>query len=374
MLALIARRLAGDRAAVAAAALAATSPLLIWYSQEARAYGLLVALCAVSVWCLLRRDWRGWALTAALALATHYFAVFVVVPEVGWLLWRYVRPAGQPRERRAVAWAIAAVGVVALALAPLAIEQAGGDRARFITAQGLGRRLVQIPKQFLIGYATPHATLLTVLAAALAVALACGLRRSDRGLLALVLIAVGVPVALAAFGADYLITRNLVAALVPLIVLAAVAATRTRAGPVLIGGLCVIGVVAFAGVESNTLYQRDDWSGVAAALGPATHGPRVVVVNPSDGVPGARDLRAVARTLPGPAIRHVGDRRHQRAAQPAAAEPNRDRRLLAVFTAGADTRVRARALLRAGSITVTYHQFADLTLTGRPPSILVGGT
>ena len=57
----IARRLGGRRAALAAAALAASSPLLIWYSQEARAYALLVALCALSVWCLLRSDWRGWA-------------------------------------------------------------------------------------------------------------------------------------------------------------------------------------------------------------------------------------------------------------------------------------------------------------------------
>src|ERR1700730_17458954 len=62
LIALVARRVAGERAAVAAAALAAANPLLIWYSQEARAYALLVALCALSLWCLLREDWRGWAI------------------------------------------------------------------------------------------------------------------------------------------------------------------------------------------------------------------------------------------------------------------------------------------------------------------------
>src|SRR5205823_13735381 len=38
------RRLIGDRAALAAAALAAVSPMLVWYSLDARSYALLVLL------------------------------------------------------------------------------------------------------------------------------------------------------------------------------------------------------------------------------------------------------------------------------------------------------------------------------------------
>jgi hypothetical protein len=57
------------------------------------------------------------------------------------------------------------------------------------------------------------------------------------------------PALLALAGIDFLITRNVIAAMVPLVVLAAVAATRTRAGAALIGGLCAIGIVAFAGVD-----------------------------------------------------------------------------------------------------------------------------
>ena len=279
LLALIARRLAGDRAGLAAAALCATSPLLIWYSQEARAYALLVALCALTLWCLLREDWRGWAIAAALALATHYFAVFVVVPELAWLLWRHARSS------RTAAWSAGFVVAVAAALSPLAIVQAGGNRAAFIHSTALGSRVAAVPKQFLIGYATPHAVVLTILAAAFALALVPALRRSDLALVVLAAFAVAVPVAMALLGADYLITRNLIAAMVPLVVLAGVAASRTRYGVALIAGLCAVGVIAFAGVEGNAFYQRDDWRAVAAALGPATHGPRVVDVNPSDGVP-----------------------------------------------------------------------------------------
>jgi mannosyltransferase len=291
LLALIARRLAGDRAGLAAAALAATNPLLIWYSQEARAYALLVALCALATWCLLREDWRGWAIATSLALATHYFAVFIVVPELVWLLWHHARAS------RAAAWSGVAVVAVAAVLSPLAVVQSGGNRAGFISATGLGGRVAAVPKQFLVGYATPHAVVLTIFAAALALALAPGLRRSDVQLLALAAFAVVVPMLMALLGADYLITRNLIAAMVPLAVLAGVAASRTRFGPVAIGGLCAIGVIAFAGVEGNAFYQRDDWRAVAQALGPATNGPRVVAVSPSDGIP-ALEIYAPLHDLP----------------------------------------------------------------------------
>ena len=88
-----AKSLGSRRAGLIAAALAATSPLLIWYSQEARNYALLVFLAALSFLFFVRAlDERGhrwlwgWALASALALATHYFAFFLIVPELAWLL------------------------------------------------------------------------------------------------------------------------------------------------------------------------------------------------------------------------------------------------------------------------------------------------
>jgi 4-amino-4-deoxy-L-arabinose transferase-like glycosyltransferase len=368
LLALIARRLAGNRAALAAAALAAFNPLLIWYSQEARAYALLVALCALSLWCLLRGDWRGWAIAAALALATHYFAVFIVVPELGWLGWRHAR------DSQAAAWSAGFVVAVAAALLPLAIVQAGGNRAGFIHSTGLAGRIAAVPKQFLIGYATPHAVVLTVLAAALAVALALRLRRSERDLLALAAFVVGVPVTLALLGADYLITRNLIAAMVPLVVLAAVAASRGRGGPALIGGLCVIGAVAFSGVEANAFYQRDDWRAVATALGAATRGPRVVVVEPSDGVP-ALEIYAPLHRLPvGQPVTtreiDVIDLHHDppAVATPAAAP--------GFALCAPPTQTPELDLVRycaSTPVTLAYAQVVALTLVQPGPSVLGGG-
>jgi len=294
VLAAIAGRFGGRRAALAAAALAAANPLLIWYSQEARAYALLVLLCAATVWFLVRGEWRGWAVVAALALATHYFAVFVVIPEALWLAWRHARRA------REAALSIAFVVLVGAALLPLAVVQASGNRARYISSSGLGGRVGAVFKQFLIGYATPHATALTLVAVLAAAGIALGLRGADRAQAALAAIALGVPLALAPLGVDYVITRNLIAAMVPLVVLAAVAASRTRAGPILVAVLCAAGVVAFVGVETTPADQRDDWRGVAAAIGPPSTRPRYIVVNPSDGPP-ALELYLPARRVHGSA-------------------------------------------------------------------------
>jgi len=138
-----------------------------------------------------------------------------------------------------------------------------------------------VPKQFLIGYATPHQAILTVVAAVLAVALAFGLRAPTRPVGARG-VAVGVPWRWRwsasttdhakpdrGDGAPGGARRHRPA--------------RSPAGPALVGALCAVGVIAYAGVEGNRFYQRDDWRDAAAALGPATRGPRVIVVNPPTG-------------------------------------------------------------------------------------------
>ena len=109
-------RFASRRAGLAAAALAATNPLLIWYSQEARSYALLAMFSAATLAALPaalgrpgRRPLAIWAVLCALALATHYYAVLVVVPQAVLLLWR---------RRRAALPAVAAVAVVGLGLLP----------------------------------------------------------------------------------------------------------------------------------------------------------------------------------------------------------------------------------------------------------------
>src|SRR5439155_18720085 len=111
-----------------AAALVAFNPYLVWYSQEARSYSLLVLFVAWGLYlfarCLSdpsRRNLGLWAAASGLALCSHYFAIFPVAAEGLWLVVR-----GWPR--RAPIVAVGATAAVGIALLPLAIAQEGAGR------------------------------------------------------------------------------------------------------------------------------------------------------------------------------------------------------------------------------------------------------
>ncbi len=116
------------------------NPMLLWYSQEARAYSLFALLCAVSALYFVRALRRGqgsdvtaWGIASALALATHYFAIFPVAVEAIWLLRR--------RGRGAAAAGLAIVAGIGLALAPLAMHQTSTGHAQWIADDALLHRL-----------------------------------------------------------------------------------------------------------------------------------------------------------------------------------------------------------------------------------------
>jgi 4-amino-4-deoxy-L-arabinose transferase-like glycosyltransferase len=284
-------RAVSARAGVMCAALVAVNPLLWWYSQEARSYALVVLLAAAATaaFVSVARGGRGlwwWAALCVLALGTHYFAIFVVGPQVLWIAWT--------RRRRVRALAAPAVVAVAGAmLVPLLLRQASNHGADFIHASSLATRMAQVPKQFLIGFDAPAELLLTVGAGVLAL-LGVGLlvtratpeeRRASRLLVLVAGAGTVVPAALAVLGVDYLIARNLLPALVPaLAVLAAgFAAERAgRLGVAGVAGLCALSIAAVIGVDTTSAYQRDDWRGVARQLGPPARN-RVVVVTPAEG-------------------------------------------------------------------------------------------
>jgi hypothetical protein len=84
----------GRRGALLAAAVTAFSPFMIYYSAEARAYGLMMFLVACAVLCLLAAldsgRWRYWVLYGVFSAAsfyTHYTCVFVLATALIWVLW-----------------------------------------------------------------------------------------------------------------------------------------------------------------------------------------------------------------------------------------------------------------------------------------------
>ncbi len=314
-------RLLGRRAGLVAAALGTFAPLMIWYSQEARAYALLVAVSVAGLWAFAaalepgagRRPLWAWAAAGAVSLATHYFAVFLVGPELCWLVWT--------RGRRALP-AAGVVVLVGLAVGPLAIHQRANGGAGFIARTPLSTRLAQAIKQLALGYDAPGDTLLVGVGCLLGLAAlwlawrspAGSRRRVVGGLAGLAAAAILLPVALAVVGEDFVITRNLIGAWVPACLAAAgILAVGGRAGVLVVLGVCAVGLAVTIGVEENPRYQRDDWRGVAAAV--PRDAATVVVVTPSSGrialeyyLPGARPLGPAGAGVSGVEVIALGAR------------------------------------------------------------------
>jgi uncharacterized membrane protein len=276
----IGRELTGRRTtAIATAAFVAVNPLLVWYSQEARAYALFVLFAALAMLCFLRTLSRptpgrmaAFALSGSLALLSHYFAVFLLIPMALWLLWAHVD------RLRAVLPALVALVLVGLALTPL-ISAQGGHGTQWIGAWALSSRLQAIPQYYLTDYygaALGHGIELLVALPILA-GLGLGLwrvltPREERGALIALAIAAGailIPLALVAFGADYLAPRNLLAATIPVTTLIAVVVPSQRAGRAGIV-LAVAIAVAFTAISLDVALsprlQRGDWRGLARVL------------------------------------------------------------------------------------------------------------
>jgi 4-amino-4-deoxy-L-arabinose transferase-like glycosyltransferase len=304
-----ASRLISVRAGLIAAALTACNPLLIWYSQEARSYQLLVLLSATSVlafaYLLERPSARYaalWVIASALALATHYYAILAVVPEGLWLL--YVH-----RRSRAVQVALGIIVLCGLALIPLAISQHGNGRSNWIAKTSLALRVKQIVPQFVIGFGSPAYGVLEPLALALAVfGVVLLITRTTmperRGAMLAGGLALGglvLNLLLIAAGVDDLLTRNVLAIWVPAAIALSggFAASRARlVGAAAATALCVIGLVAAVGVARDRNLQRPDWRGVAALLGArpsgaAAIGGRAIVVQ------NYKDLLPLKLYLPG---------------------------------------------------------------------------
>jgi hypothetical protein len=305
----IGRELGGPRAALVTAAFVAVNPLFVWYSQEARAYALFVLMAALAMLCFLRAErepkrarMMAFAITGSLALLTHYFALFLLIPMVLWL-------ARERITRRAALPAIGVLAIVGAALLPL-ISAQGGHGTQWIGRWALSSRLEAIPQYYLTGYSgSPlgHGVELLValpIVAGLALALwpildrsltsprqaapggdAAAPRRAPpsrpvgyvtagvpRGAVIAFVIAAGgilTPIVLALFGADYLAPRNLLAAMIPVTAMVAVLLSSAQAGRIGVA-LAVTTAAAFLAlsidVNLSPRLQRGNWRAVAHAL------------------------------------------------------------------------------------------------------------
>jgi hypothetical protein len=235
------------------------------------------------------------ALAGSLALLTHYFAVFLLIPMALLLL-------GDRARRRAALPAIAVIAAVGLALLPL-ISAQGGHGTQWIGRWPLSERLQAILQYYLTGYSGSSLGHGVELLVALPIIAGIGLAlwsmagtpptrssppdgaparaetpgdgregASGRGALTALLIAAGgvlIPIVLALLGADYLAPRNLVAAMIPvtaLIAVLVVTPSSGRAGVALAVAIVLAFLAISVDVDLSPRLQRGNWRGVAAAL------------------------------------------------------------------------------------------------------------
>lgn len=270
---LIARTIAGTRAAFLAAILIALSPFAIWYSDEARAYATMMTLVALSSLALLKAiDGRGrawwivYALSACAALWTHYSAVFVVIAAGVWALWTH-------RERlRELMLVYAAIAVGYLPWLPGFLNQRQNDVGVEIINQFGPLRagtVFELPLRTLVGHPISGldeipgavglvaAVLIVTLIAAAAAGprravgrAAARLLRSDRGLP--VVLALATPVGLllyAAVASSLFLPRNLAASLPALAVTVGLVLARlTELTPRALAIPAVVAIVAVLGL------------------------------------------------------------------------------------------------------------------------------
>ncbi len=292
---LLGAELSSRRAGVVAAALVAVNPMLLWYSQEARGYSLFVLLTALSLLYFVRaldrgrrRDSIAWGVASALALATHYFAAFPIAAEALWLLRRRGRASGGAFPGL---WIAAGAGLL---LAPLVVHQASFAHAEWISNLSVGHRLWETGLTFALGETgdiiaqSEHPLLLIVPAlaalAGLALVFARGSsreRRAARIALALAAVTVVVPLVIGLLDSskDYVLARNLLPALVPLLVAVAVGFTlpaARRRGAALAAILVVYSLGFSIWASLSPALQRPNWESVATAIGEPTV-PRAMV-------------------------------------------------------------------------------------------------
>ncbi|HEV7563233.1 MAG TPA: glycosyltransferase family 39 protein [Solirubrobacterales bacterium] len=309
------------RAGLIAAAAVAVSPVLIWFSQDARAYALVFLLTALSFLFFARarrggagRDLAWWATFSALAIATHYFAGFVVAAEAALLL--------LGGDRRRVAVAILPIVLAAALLVPIAREQTANAHVSWISQQPLDQRLERAGAKLLgadngdeHGSRQPGPIPLGVPVALALAALALLLWRGDRderrgaGIAALVGGgAAAIPLLLALLGADYFDGRNLLPAMMPLLIVLGAGFGVRRAGRVglaLAAAFCLCSLAFTIEIDRLPRLQREDLRNAAAEVGSLSPGMAVVTSRYAGSQPLRYYLEAQIATKALPPLREI---------------------------------------------------------------------
>jgi hypothetical protein len=196
------------------------------------------------------------------------------------MVWLFLRL----RPRRPVVVASLLPAATLVAQVPLVLAQR--DNAEAVAGSSLAARIAGIPKNLAVGYSFPAEALGSALAALLLVVGVVLLLRvaptERRGALvagSLAVVVIVTPVVLAVGGADYLIARNTIVAVVPAAICVGAGFATGRPGLAAATVLCVLSAGIALAPSIDTSYGRTDWRGAAEPLA-TPGGLRAIVVTP----------------------------------------------------------------------------------------------
>ncbi len=258
-------RLAGPGVAAVAGLVAATNPLVVEFSAEARGYGL--ALLGTSLAALGLARWLDerprslllYGLTGAAAGLMHWFAVLALVG--------FAVAALALRGRRAIPFLVvtaAACVPVTCLLAVAVANGVGASGAEWIADVG-----VSVPRLLLRSWAAAHTTLLVLTLAAVVAGVWPGERGRRRETLVVAGAWFGVPVVIVtavALVRPLYVDRYLLPALLGLAVLVALGATRPRRAIAAVAVTAVLGASLWATAATVRLGPKEDLRAAVEAV------------------------------------------------------------------------------------------------------------
>jgi uncharacterized membrane protein len=253
------------RVALVIAWLCAVSPVLVWYSLDARAYALFVLVGLLSLGALWAERWALWVVASAVCIWTHYFGAFFVAGQVV-----YVLVFSPDLRRRILAWCVP-VAVLVAPLLPLISGQSTDERRAFLESRSFKTQVEQTIRQFGMGLNVPSRWLewagLLLFALALAFGAFVLARRRDRtALMLVVVIAVTAipPILLTVTHVDRIYYMRNLLVLWPLVAaFAAFGMVAARGAPLVLYSALSIATVLT--IQADWRYQNVDW---ASAAGP----------------------------------------------------------------------------------------------------------
>lgn len=261
-------RLFGRAAGLFAALALATNAFFLVYAQEARGYSLVTLMCALSMYFFLdaldrSRRWSlaGYVIVSTLAFYAHYFAVYVTLVQLVFLL------AVARREALTRRWT-AAYAAIGLLVAPMAYGALalGENPISWIHRPGI-HQLVGASRSIGGDGTAPLLVALVVLAVGLPFAFRTRPRRAALGLVAAWLLVPPVLSFLVSQVHPMFLARYLVVSLPALALLLGAAVTAVR--PPSLGVASAAAVLIAASTSLYRWYQRpplEDWKAASAYL------------------------------------------------------------------------------------------------------------